>query len=413
MPRQLLQHIDHAGELIEHDALKGGIVAKDTADVGERGLDRSAAIQLQLGLPVFIRGEIPLRLFSTFLGQRLLHTVILHGELAHGLIGRQLRSGRIGSNLVIQITEFVDADEIEGVEQLTTGRVGGVMAVGELAVIKNHTSGGVCGYIVIPARHDAGLVDIGQEVVDSILDTVGAAECADHTGFGKRVGLFSSLAMDGLALAGGNRPCAGIAPIGVPGQVYVRVEQRAVLLFKDKLAVGGSRRPVHQAAGFIGGIVKQVDADFLGDHATQRRVLLFADLAGQRDDQAQTRHFRGVLMGGVHAALPAFQHGDLFPNARFAVVHVQRGHRPAEHIAILAAAFLQVTGDEAAHILDAILFALFHLAVFLHGFRGAHGLGDAGDERLPSHFFVLPVLVHAAAADCDFHADTSLQAVSK
>ena len=213
--------------------------------------------------------------------------------------------------------------------------------------------------------------------------------------------------MKGFALPGRYRPCADIAPVGVPGQVHVRVEQRAGLLFEDELAIGRRGRPVHQAAGFIGGVVKQVDADFLGDHAAQRRVFVLADFAGQRHDQAKARCFRGVFMGGVHTALPALQHGDLFPDAWLAIVHVQRSHRPAQHVAVLTAAFLQVTGDKSAYVLNAILLTLFHVAVFLHGLRGAQGLGDAGDKRLPTHFLVFPVFVHAACADCDFHAVTS------
>ncbi len=52
-------------------------------------------------------------------------------------------------------------------------------------------------------------------------------------------------------------------PIGVLGEIGVRVQQRAFLGFVEELAVCGGGRPVHQAAGFIGGIVKQVDADLL------------------------------------------------------------------------------------------------------------------------------------------------------
>ena len=163
--------------------MKGGVVAQDAADVGERGLNCPAAIQLQLCLPVFIRGKILLRLFDALLCQRLLHPVILHGELAHGLVGGQLGGGGICSSLIIQIAELVNADEVECVQQLPTGGIGGVVTVGEFAIIKNHTGRGVCGDIVIPARQGAGLIDIRQEGVDGILDGVGAAERTDHTGF--------------------------------------------------------------------------------------------------------------------------------------------------------------------------------------------------------------------------------------
>ena len=76
-------------------------------------------------------------------------------------------------------------------------------------------------------------------------------------------------------------------PIGVLGEIGVRVQQRAVLGLVEELAVGGGGWPVHQAAGFIGGIVKQVDADLLGYHPGHSRILLLGDIAGQGDDHPQ------------------------------------------------------------------------------------------------------------------------------
>ena len=196
-------------------------------------------------------------------------------------------------------------------------------------------------------------------------------------------------------------------PIGVLGEIGIRVQQRAILGFVEELAICGGGGPVHQAAGFIGGIVKQVNADLLGHHPGYRRILLLGDVAGQGDDHPQPRMLRRVFMGGVDAALKVMEQVDLVPDPRLAVVHIQREHGAAEHHAVLAPALPELTAYEAAHILDVVLGALLQLAVFLHGFRGTDGGADPLAQVLPGNIPVLPLLIHAAVTYSNFHTVTS------
>ena len=198
-------------------------------------------------------------------------------------------------------------------------------------------------------------------------------------------------------------------PIGVLGEIGVRVQQRAFLGLVEELTICGGGGPVHQAAGFIGGIVKKVDADFLGYHPGHSRILLLGDIAGQGDDHPQPGMLRRVFMSGVDAAPEIVKQVDLVPDSRLAVVHVQGEHGAAEHHAVFAPAFPELTAHKAAHILDVILGALLQLAVFLHGFRGTDGGADPLAQVLPGNIPVLPLLIHAAVAHSDFHTDTSWQ----
>ena len=118
---------------------------------------------------------------------------------------------------------------------------------------------------------------------------------------------------------------------------------------------------------------------------------------------------RRVFMGGVDAALKVVEQVDLVPDPRLAIVHIQREHGAAEHHAVLAPALPELTAHEAAHILDVVLGALLQLAVFLHGLRGANGGTDSGAQVFPGDVPVLPLLVHTAVADSDFHTATSWQ----
>ena len=288
-----------------------------------------------------------------------------------------------------------------------------MVAVGKLPIVHHHAGGGVCGDVVIAPIHSGRFVDIGEEGFDGFLNGVGAAESAHDTGLFQRVGLLGDAPAHRFGLAGGNRPGGSVMPIGVLGEIGVRVQQRAFLDFVEELAVYGGGGPVHQAAGFIGGIVKKVDADFLGYHPGHSRILLLGDIAGQGDDHAQPGMLRRMFMGGVDAALKVVEQVDLVPDPRFAIVHIQGEHGAAEHHAVLAPALSKLTAHEAAHILDAVLGALLQLTVFLHGFGGADGGADPGAQVLPGDVPVLPLLIHAAVADSDFHTLTSLQSSVK
>ena len=283
------------------------------------------------------------------------------------------------------------------------------MAVCEFPIVNHHAGGGVGGDIVVAPVHGGRFVDIGEEGFDGFLNGVGVAESAHDTGLFQGVGLLGDAPAHRFGLAGGNRPGGSVMPIGVLGEIGVRVQPWAFLGFVEELAVCGGRWPVHQAAGFIGGIVKKVDADFLCHHPGHSRVLLFGDVTSQGDDHAQPGMLRRVFMGGVDAALKVVEQVDLVPDPRLAVVHIQCEHGAAEHHAVLAPALPELTAHEAAHILDVVLGALLQLAVLLHGFRGADGGADPGAQVFPGDVPVLPLFVHTAVADSDFHTVTSWQ----
>ena len=198
-------------------------------------------------------------------------------------------------------------------------------------------------------------------------------------------------------------------PIIVEGKVFVRVKLCAVLHLVEELAVGGGRRPVHETGCLVGGIVKEVDADLLCHHAGDCRILLFADLPFQRNEQTKAGMLRRVFVSGIDAALEIVEQRDFIPDVRGAVVHIQGEQRAAQHHAVFAATFPEVSAHETAHILDAVLLTLFQLAVFFDRFRSADGASAAGAEICPGDVLVLPLFVHAAVADCDFHLRTSSQ----
>ena len=96
----------------------------------------------------------------------------------------------------------MNAHQIEGVEQLSAGRVGGMVAVNELAVVEHHACRGVRRHIIVAACHGAELVHVGQESINGFLNRVRPAESAHDAGLGERIGLLLALAVDERALTG-------------------------------------------------------------------------------------------------------------------------------------------------------------------------------------------------------------------
>ncbi len=70
-------------------------------------------------------------------------------------------------------------DQVKGVEQPATHRVGRMMAESILIIIDDQSCLGVCWNIVVPSLHGAGFIHITEESVDGIADAVGTAESAD------------------------------------------------------------------------------------------------------------------------------------------------------------------------------------------------------------------------------------------
>ena len=408
LPGQRPDHIHHALELVVDDILEVGIVADDGGDVGEGVLHTASLVQLQLGLPIVpgLGGELGLRHSLTLLGKLELHLGVLDGEVLHGLEGGQLGGGIVRVGLAVQCAELVQPHHVKGVQQPTTGRVGGMVAVGKAVIVNDHASMGVGGDVVVPPRHGAVLVDVREEGVDGCGDGVGAAEGPDHPRLGQRVGLFLDFPLHDNLLAAGHRPLRRIVPVGVLCQDGIRVEQVAIDLLTHELAVRGGGGPVHQAARLVGGVIELLDADLLRHLPGHRHVLVRPDLAGQGDDEPEPGGLRGVLVGGVEVAAEGEEHLHLLYDLRGGVVHVQRQGRAGQHTVLLPAAPLQSAEDKAADVLDGILLGLGHLLELRQCLGGHLGLEDAVAELVQLHFRQPPLFVHPAVADryLDLHS---------
>ena len=412
-PGQLSGDIQHTFELIEHDVLKIGIVAENNADVGQCIFDTAGPVKLQLVLPILI-GELCSSLGHTFLCKHSLDPVILQSQFTHGIEGWHLANGGIRCGLFVQIPEQVDTDNIKCVQQFSAGRVGGMMAVCEFAVIQDNTSTTVRRDVVIAAIHGRRCVNVCEEGINGVLDGISTAECTHNTGFGQRIGLLGDAAADSFGLTAGNRPSGSVVPVGISTQIFVGVQIRTVLGFEEKLTVSGGGRPVHQTTGFIGGVVEQINSNLLGYHTGDGSIFFFGDLPGQRNEDAQTGMFRGVLMGGIYTAAEVVEQFDGGPDIGAAVVHIQRQHGAAQHHAILAATFPKGTAHEATHILDGVLGTLLQLPVLFYSFGGADRGANLLAQILPGDLPVLPLFIHTAIADCNFHTNaTSLHAAVK
>ena len=197
-------------------------------------------------------------------------------------------------------------------------------------------------------------------------------------------------------------------PVCIFGKVFVRIQQRAFDIGKDKLRPSGRRRPVHESMRFIGGIVKEIHADFACQHTGNGRVFLFGDVSAQRHTEPQARELRRVFVGGVEAALEVVE--GLYGFDRFgrSIVHIQCEHTPAEDVVLFASAVFQMTAHETADVLDDVLLGFGKAAEFGSGFGSVEGLADPFAEVFPCDFAVFPFGCGTGGAVCDFQIDSPL-----
>ena len=407
-PRHIALDLHAVQKLIEHQRFQKRVVHEDYGEVLQRVFYLAGLVQLQGFLPVLV-GELLVCLGSALLGKDRFDFLVLEGKIRHCLEGRQLAGGGIRGALIVQVTETVQAHQVKSVQQPTADRVGGMVAVCELAIVDDDTGRRIGGDIVVTAVHRRRRIHFREKGIDGFLHGIGSAESTHHTRLCQRVGLLGDTVLHHLGLAAGNRPGGGVVPIIVTRKVLIRVKLCAVLHLVEKLAVRGGGRPIHEPGCLVGGIVKEVNADLLCHHAGDCRIFLLADLPFQRNEQTKAGMLRRVFMGGIDAALEIVEQRNFIPDIRGAVVHIQGKQRAAQHHAVFAATFPEMPSDEAAHILDAVLLTLFQLAVFFDRFRGADGAAAAGAEIRPGDVLVLPLFIHAAIADCDLHLCTSSQ----
>ena len=131
----------------------------------------------------------------------------------------------------------MDTHYIKGVHQPTASGIGSMMAVCELVLIHHNTRLGVCRNIIETPRHGTVLIDIGEEGFDGILDGISPAECSDRSGLGKRICLLFDVTLNDALLPLGYRPLCRVMPIRVSSQDLVWVQQFALHLVEDELAI--------------------------------------------------------------------------------------------------------------------------------------------------------------------------------
>ena len=163
---------------------------------------------------------------------------------------------------------------IESIHQLPAGRVRGMVGIGKLPLIHNNARLRIRRDIIIPARHGAWLVHLRQEFYNRILNGICPAESSDDSFFGKRVRLLLHLPLHHGLLPAAHRPLRRIPPVLILFQHHIRVQNLPFNIPEHKLPIGRGGRPVHQSAGFIGGIVKQLHADLLRHLPCHRRILI-------------------------------------------------------------------------------------------------------------------------------------------
>ena len=132
VPRQFACDLDAVCHIVESKALQVRVVFEDEVQVPHAVFQcPGTRNEMKPLVPVGIIGEILSGLSDTLGGKILFDRIVREGKFGH-LLERLL---------LIIIAEAVDTDEVESVQQLTAGGVGGVVAVCELIVIDHDTGG--------------------------------------------------------------------------------------------------------------------------------------------------------------------------------------------------------------------------------------------------------------------------------
>ena len=146
IPGDGADHLDVVRQPIEPDVPQRGIVLKDQNQILQRVFQPAGPLKGQAALPAFVfLREIELAgcgRRAAFLQQLHPDVLVRRGELQHGFHRGQLAVGCVSGGLLIPVAEQMDPDQIEGVEQLTAGGVGSVVAVKKGIVVVHDGAGG-------------------------------------------------------------------------------------------------------------------------------------------------------------------------------------------------------------------------------------------------------------------------------
>ena len=215
-----------ARDPVKTDARQGFIARQNQEQISERVLQFALLVAGQPACPVSA-GKVRNRPLAVFGEENRPHSGVLYGKFAH----------RLERRLFLKVAELVDAHEVESVQQFPACRVGSVVGVGELVIVDHHAGEGICGSVLIAPFYRGRLIELRQELLHRRFDPVGAAERTNHTVLFKRILLSADFSFHNLRLAARNRPLTRIAPVGVKGEVLVRVQRRAIVLQKHELPV--------------------------------------------------------------------------------------------------------------------------------------------------------------------------------
>ena len=375
IPGNGADHLDVVRQPVEPEIPQRGIVLKDQNQILQGIFQPAGPLEGQAALPAFVLlREIELAgcgRRAAFLQQFHPDVLVRRGELQHGFHRRQLAVGCVSGGLLVPVAEQMNPDQVKGVEQLTAGGIGGVVAVKKGIIVVHDGAGGAFpGGVGVAVLIGRGNVHLRQESFDRLADAVAPAERADDACF--RAGilrLFPGSA--GYALPGGSRQLCQVVPFRVRLKDRVRIQPGAFVAFEHELPVGGSGRPVHQLMRHVGAFVDIIDADILREIPGHGVVLLRADVAGQREAQPDAGILRRMAVRGVKET-PVQRGRAVVRDERFRhLVAVQDYHGAAFHMVALAASAPKRAAHKAAFVLDPVADGLGGLRVFLGGLAGA------------------------------------------
>ena len=197
-PWQFSLNFDCAGQLIKADSLKLRGILENERSICDHRPDVAVFSPEQLFCPILIRrcsliSEVEHgALFMVLIKRR--HCVgICRGEFCHCFIAFQVLAA-LPLISFIEVAEFMNAHQVEGIAELPARGVSRVIRVGEKVAVVDHKAGGcrACSIgVAVGAR--SLRIDLRQELRDGLRNCVCPAECADNAFFGCRVALLVRL----------------------------------------------------------------------------------------------------------------------------------------------------------------------------------------------------------------------------
>ena len=114
LPGHLALDLHPVQELVKHHALEVGVVLQNEGQVVQGVLHMAGLVQLQAVLPVLI-GKLGAGLGDALFGEDRLDLIVRQGQVAHGFEGRQLARRGIQACVFVQLPEFMEPYQVEGV----------------------------------------------------------------------------------------------------------------------------------------------------------------------------------------------------------------------------------------------------------------------------------------------------------